>query len=277
MAQYRCGMSMDVNDVKPAKLAKEQAPSKELAAKIRNLSVLSSTDVSSRVVDSVSVRVQENRPQNSNTLDRSRESANRVIDTINLIGDTTDDLEALTKSLGGILQQASGQEIPERRLNALESEANELVNKIKEIAVNAPSGRALPNSEQDKVRSEIEERIGKSLDAILPDDAKHAFGIGPVTLSRKESIINTLAQIESAKKRLEETRSTTNDARIEVGNIISNLDVAAQNSEAAQTSVRDLDQAVQLATLARTEISIDPEEALGSVGDLGRRATRLLE
>lgn len=266
---------MDVNDVKATKLAQERAPSSEQAKKQRSVSVLSSTSLPARINDSISI--ESTSTQSGDKLGSSRAGANRVIDVVNTISETASDLEALTKSLSGILQQASGEELPDRRRAALESEANQLVSKIKEIAQSTKHNKRVANTEEDQVRTEVEQRIGKSLDAILPDEAKNAFGIGTVGLSQKDSIINTLAQIEAAKKRIEQARTSVDQARNQIGNIINSLDVASQNNEASQVSLRDLDQAVKLASQTRREISSDPDEALGSVGDLGRDAKRLLE
>ena len=62
----------------------------------------------------------------------------------------------------------------------------------------------------------------------------------------------------------------------EVETAVVALDVAAQNSEAAQTSIRDLDEALRLASNTSSGISQNPEGALKSVSKVNSLMLTLL-
>ncbi|MCB0311181.1 MAG: hypothetical protein KDD42_08095 [Bdellovibrionales bacterium] len=267
---------MDVNDVKKT-TAKGQATQSQSAVRksLRPSNSLNSAQVLQQSQEIVTLSL-----SNSNTESlketKVRSGANQLISQMNLSSQAAGEIEDLVKSLDGIVQQATQSELPERRLAALEKEAKELVGKINEVAQTTSASTSTIKVDDD-VRAEIEQRIGKTLDAILPDNPDELIGISEISLSPKDSIINTIANVTAARERIEGVRRTIDQTRGAVGAIVAALDVAAQNSAASEASIRDVDQAVELASQARIGIFEDPGAALESVGDLDSRSLGLLK
>lgn len=202
--------------------------------------------------------------------------ANEAISTTNIAADATREIEQLVKSLGGIVQIAADESTPTQRKNTLEKEANTLVAEIKKRAsVEGPSGtKPLAG---DPIRLEIEESLGKRLEVLLPDDAKEAFGLGNLNFSTKEIILNTVVAVKSAEERIKKLREALDKTAESLQGTVSEVDVAFQNNEAAKSSVRDVDQALKLASDTGETISGNPRSAIGSFSKLTADSLRVLE
>jgi len=205
-----------------------------------------------------------------------RAGANSVIDLVNNVSDTTAQIDQLVKSLGGILEQATSNQLPERRAQALESEANQLVSKIKEISGNSAKLSAA-SGDLNSVRNQIEAKLGKSLDQILPDDIKSSFGIDNVDLSQKDSVLQTLKKVKEARDKLGKVQEHATQAKHAVAGLLSSEEVAEQNSASAEATIRDVDQAVKLASNTRSGIFSNPDQALGAVGNVADGSLKLLK
>lgn len=205
-----------------------------------------------------------------------RVKANQIVSVINLAADATDEIRGLVRSIGGILEQAKGDGVSDQRRSILEKEANELVDEIKKTAQSTEAGGIKPLA-GDKIRLEIEEKLGKTLEIILPEDATEAFGLGKIRLSTKDTIINTIAHVANAEARLDELRKAVDKGAGDVRSAVTQLEVAHQNNEASQVSLRDVDEALKLATDTGAVIGSDPARALGSVGHFRANALDLLD
>lgn len=228
--------------------------------------------------DAVKLRLTAIPTANKVEVSQVRNGSNQILSAVNTTSETTSDLDRLVKSLGGILKQASETELSNNRVQALQNEANQLVDKISEIT--SASSLSLPLSSPpgtDEVRKEVEKRIGRTLDAIFGDEAKKNLNIGHISLSKREQIIESVAKLEEAKRSVEKIKSEINDTRHAISNILNNFEVAHENSEAAGATVRDLDRAVDLASQAKLNIAKNPEEALGSASKLDSSSLGLLE
>ena len=170
---------------------------------------------------------------------------NAVIAVVNVASQATDAIQKIVTSISGIVQQVSQDNTPDNRKEALQNEANSLVEGLKK-AVNSAAPDGTKPLAGDSVRFKIEERIGKALDVLLPDHSKDAFGIGTINFSTKESIIQTQTSVATAQKQIEELRQAVVKTTQDVKARVDEIDVASQNQEASQSSVRDLDLAIQL-------------------------------
>lgn len=206
-----------------------------------------------------------------------RKGLNEAISSINIAADATDSIGKYLESIHGVIEQAqTPKELSPQRQQALEKEANQLVDEIKRTAkavADVPSGVG-PN---DDVRKEIEEKLGKTLDALLPEDASRAFGIGPISFSRRDSIIQTITNVTAARQRIDEVRKAVQDSSSSLKNAVLSFEVAEQNGEASRVSVRDLDKAAELASTTESKIFQNPDTALNSVGNLVVRSLELLK
>lgn len=256
---------MEVKDVRSTKLVVENKP-----ARTTNQSANSkpATNETADVVISDQTR--------ASGKTQVRQQLNDVINVANVAKDVSGQIDRIVQSISGIIKQARQEGLPDQRRAALEKEANQLVEEIKKAA-ETPASNGLRPLAGDKIRLEVEEKIGKTLDVILPDDAKNAFGITEINFSTKDSIISTIASVEQAEQNILRLKSAVEEASKNVSETAAAVDVALQNSEASETSIRDLDQALKLAAQTREIISEDPKKALKSLGAFSTKSFQLLE
>ena len=212
-------------------------------------------------------------PKKSHEQRELRARINNVISTINVASETTAEVKKLIKSIDGITLQAQG-DISDERRTVLENEARGLVAEIKKRAGLALSA---PVQDKDQVRLEIEKTLGETLEALFPAGARDAFGIEAIAFTPKENIISVRTSVEVAQRRLEELSQAIENTKHQVKAVIDNLEVAAQNTEAADTTIRDVDAALKLAAHTKSVISANPRSALESVGRISRTAEDLLD
>jgi flagellin-like hook-associated protein FlgL len=205
-----------------------------------------------------------------------RRRANETINVINLAVNATDEIAKLVNSISGIVEQAQDSNLSSTRLITLQKEANQLVEEIKQKAQNTESNGLRPLLGEN-VRFDIEQKFGYALDIILPDAAKEAFGLGQISFSMKDSIIDTLTRVEKAKKQLDQLRESVSQAETSIRQGVDTVEVALQNSEASNTSIRSLDQALSLASKTYRGIGKDNQAALDSFSKLGLDSLTLLQ
>ncbi|MCB0353638.1 MAG: hypothetical protein KDD64_08945 [Bdellovibrionales bacterium] len=223
----------------------------------RALSSLSADKVNASRSDAVTVTSETK----DHSAAQSRTKLNTVISSLNLVADATDEISKLVESVAGITEQAASDGISENRVGALEAEAKQLVNEIqKRTEIEVPEGTKPLSG--DPIRVEVERVLDDTLEVILPEVGKDAFGLSTISLSPKENIIRTRVSVEEARVRLDQLREAVQENQGRVGKILGRLDVAAQNSEAAGSTVRDLDEALNLGNSIRRAIDSDPEAAL---------------
>lgn len=209
-------------------------------------------------------------------LGKVRESANQLINSINVASEATAAIDSIVRSISGIVQQASSEGVPENRLSKLEAEAKSLIEAIKSQVASVSSGHTNPLL-GDPIRLEVEQEIGRTLDFVLPDHAKENFGLGAIDFSRKDLIISVRTSIERAQREIEELKHAMGASRKTVESTLNEVDVALQNTEAAHATVRDLDAALRLVGSASGGIRSNPESALASYRGFSKRALELLE
>lgn len=260
---------MDVNDLGgsalPTDLLKEAASGTRSSA-----SAESATDLSSEL--DISIQLSDS---NSPAASDLRNRTNQVINVINVTSSATDDIETLLQSVSGIVEQANSPELGNTKRGILQNEANQLIEEIKAKAYSAESNGVRPLV-GDNIRFEVEQKYGDTLEIILPDTAKDGFGLGQINLSLKDSIIDTIARVEQAKRQFAELRTSVDQATSSVRKTVDTVEVALQNSEASKVTIRSVDQALSLATSTHRQIGANPEQALESFGKLDLSSAVLL-
>ena len=112
----------------------------------------------------------------------------------------------------------------------------------------------------------------------MPDDAKNAFGIGPIQLSTKYAILQTRQTVREAIGRIEALQQSVSATKQQVSKSVAEIEVALANQEASASSVRDVDKALSVVNELGGLILSDPVKALSSVGGLEQSsAQKLLE
>ena len=193
---------MDIKEVSQPQTT-SQATEQPRPRKQKPLTALSSAQVRSAQPESEAVEVESSRRASSEA--KWRTQTNEVITITNLAAEATAAIEKLVESIGGMAEQAVDQATSGQQRGILEGEANELLGEIKRTALTAGTHSVHPLA-GDKVRLEVEEKLGKTLEFLLPDDATRGFDIGKIAFSTKESIISTIANITTAQQSIERLR-----------------------------------------------------------------------
>lgn len=266
--------SMDVKDV--PKLKPGDSPKLSPANSHTNLQragkSLNAKDVALQI-DVVEL-AKQNKPK---SLASTRDEVNAVINVINHVVDSTEQIDKLVTSVEGIVEQVDNKDVPESRSALLETEANELVQEIK-LQAGRSVGEGIKPLAGDKIELQLEEQLGKTLEVLLPDDARSAFGIGDVRLSTAETIIQTRVNVQEAKARLANLKSAVDNAANEVKRTVAEFEVIAANREASEASPRDVVKALELTSHIRTDIGANPEQAIRSAGEIEEaQAAKLLK
>lgn len=264
---------MDVKDVQNSKNLGNKPVNNATQALQKSLKALAPSSVERARIEAVRLELDVRRSV-SNAETRAR--TNDAISVVNLASDATAEIEKLVGSISGIVEQASNPKISESRRKVLEEEANQLVQEIRRKAQvkTAHGQRPLAG---DKISLPLQEKESQGINIELPDQAKDAFGLGPIDLSPKEAISQTRSALSKAREQVENLKESVNRTQQQVKVTVDALEVALQNNEAAQTSIRDVDEALKVAGDTKVGIARDPGSALNSVGNLQRKALSLLE
>lgn len=237
------------------------------------LSSLTAGSVPTGQLDAADLNIVNN--PNSVRTNELRQKVNQALNSANIAVQVSSEVDQLFTSISGVIEQANDPTTPSDRIGYLEKEGNDLLNEVKRVFSSRPKETVVADN-SDEVRSEVEQKLSRALDALFPSDTNQPFGISKIDLSTKDTIIDTITQVQKAKKQIEELSKSVDQAAKDITLSANFTEVALQNSEAAQSSVRDLDSALQLAHSTKLAIDANPEGALASVGELGERAVNLL-
>jgi len=259
---------MEVKDVKESEGTKEVAQQNQ-PSKQRNIQALTSSHVPLDTMERVELSSESNHKTKENNEARSR--ANAIINVINIAQETAQEIGRLMQSIDGIAKQAEKSDFPQR-LPVLESEANQLVEEIKRKADTEASGvRPLAGEE---IKLEIDPQ--RPLKVIFSPRAVDAFGLGEIRLDPPNRIHNVKSAIKGAMQEIDALNDAIADAQNKVEEVVTAIEVAMQNSEAALASIRDVDEALNLASKTGGLISKSPDDAMNSAGGLDGTALSLL-
>ncbi len=240
--------------------------------RVLTVNTLPGLQTSEQPADSVTVS-SDARPSVAQQQVRTR--INRAIEATNVAASGVEEIGKILGGIEGIVEQVTSGDLPAPRIAILQKEANTLQQELVK-ATNVSTSDGIKPLAGDPIRLELEETLGKALEILLPDRSKDTFGLGSVGLSPKDVILNTVAKIEEARRGIEQLRSQLNDGSLALRSTVAAVEVASQNLEASQTTVRDVDDALDLARGTKGEIREDPKGAIGSVGDIAQNATVLL-
>jgi flagellin-like hook-associated protein FlgL len=188
----------------------------------------------------------------------------------------TEEIGKILGGVKGIVEQANTDGIGGRQLDLLEREANDLVVAIKELAKSTHANGVNPLA-GDKIKLEVEEKLGKTLEFILPDDAADSFGLQNISFSSKDLIIATITKVSVAQQQFEQLRRSVDQTGIEIKKTVAELESLFRNGEASEAIVADVDQALHLAEKTKKGISARPDVAMGSIGGVNRRSVSVLD
>lgn len=204
-----------------------------------------------------------------------REAFNSALSKLNVASEVTGKISEYVSGVKGMLALAADPKTPTARVAILEQEAKALASEISDL-----SGKAEVDGTKilagDPIVLELEKNIGKTLRVLLPTDAREAFGLKDISFTKADVIIQTRAAVERAARQIDELRTAVERATADFSRAGVEAEVALQNSEASGSSVRDLDDAVDLASNAVLQLTTKPKIALDS-NSLTPRSLELLE
>lgn len=198
----------------------------------------------------------------------SRIALNQAKDLATEISERAGNINSYVKSLGGIISQGL-QEKSEVRRNALSKEARQVLQAIKEKVVSISSSSA-SNISADPIRSEVEAKIGRTLDILFRDEDEKdpEKGLSDISFSNKELIISIQTKILKTSQYLESLKKEDALNERAVKETLDKAEIAQANVESSQASVRDLDTAFELVKQTSRNISDYSETALFAIGNL---------
>lgn len=204
-----------------------------------------------------------------------RENFNNALSKLNVAADVTAKVSEYVSGVKGMVELAADPKTPPGRAQILEQEAKALVSEISDISSNAQVGGIKPLA-GDPIVLELENNIGKTLRVLLPTAAKDSFGLKDISFAKADMIIQTRAAVERAARQVDELRQAVERATRDFAKAGVEAEVALQNGESSETSVRDLDEALDLASAAVLNMRGAPAKAVES-NSLTPRSLDLLE
>ena len=263
---------MDVKDITNNKPLPEKisAPSAQ-----RALNFIPSVRPSAAEVEPVTVSVAKTVSPGSDSEHWGK--LNQVINVINVVSEATSSITKLVDSMSGIVEQAGKDNADPHRQKVLAEEANQLAEAIRSTAAKVPT-EGMPSLADDKIRIEVEQKLSRALEAIFSSDAEGQAGLGTIGFSSKQAIIDTGVKVAVLKQRIQELQVVVDEGSETLKRTVSSFEeVARENNEAAQVSIRDVNKASKLAEQTSLVIGKDPDGAWRSVGNITRTAIQLLE
>ena len=237
-------------------------------------SKLAGTKVNELKAEAVQVRVDREAGTQEEKL--ARANLNSVLDVVNVTRNATLEIGNILESIGGIAEQAAKEDTNSDRRKVLEEEGNSLIQEVQRIARETEIKGVRPLA-GDSIRLELEETLGRTLETILPDKAERAFELASVDFSTADSIIDTRTRVERAEQAFESLREAVDQTATQLQEQALELDVAIQNSAAAESSVRDLEQALLLAQQTGQSIESNAQNARESHAGIKPSALELLK
>ena len=165
--------------------------------------------------------------------------------------------------LNGILDQGL-KEGSEVRRQALEKEAKQIVRAIREKTANL-NNREFNNIGADPLLSEVEAKIGRTLEMIFPEEGA-GDALSNFNFNNKDLIIAVQTKILRASNYISSLRKQDEKKDSELKRILDKADTAQVNVESSQTSLRDVEGAFALVSETSKLIGIDPATALVAIG-----------
>ena len=151
------------------------------------------------------------------------------------------------------------------RRSALSKEANQVLQAIREKAV-AIRSQENKGATSDPLRSEVEAKIGRTLDILFHEDYPETGGLPDISFSNKDLIISIQTKILRTSQYLESLHNADPKKDPEMKAILDKAEIAQVNAESSQTSVRDVNSAFQLVQETSLLIGEDSKTALFAVG-----------
>lgn len=262
---------MDVREVKAVN-SPQNIPKKSISSEPAIPSKAHQTsELQSAKMQSVTVEIHAGKHASSEAM----ANLNEAIGVINVASKTVDEIDSYVRGIMGIVEQASEQGIPEPRVGILENEANQLVRAVRDaIKVEAPNG--VHPLQGEPYKAELEQTLGKTLEVLLPDLSKDELGLGQIQLTTKDFIVSTRAVVMRSQERVQQLRQALQILTTTIKDTANEVDVAMQNVEASNPSLREVERALSFAGETGLHITKNPKEALGSVGTLSPYSLGLL-
>lgn len=203
---------------------------------------------------------------------------NHVILNSNSVKETTDNIGSIIESLAGLTELAEKSVNDPGRVSVLQKEAETLAKQLDNLA---PKTTPL---NIDEISSPVNDPVYKkltqlnnALENLIHDEDKKNIGVNLINFSTAEAIVSTRENVLRAQATLEELIAKNSAISKEINVASIEADIALQNSQAANSSVRDLDSALKLAEDMSNYIKNQSKDTLEAVNTLSSRSLDLLK
>lgn len=249
---------MDVKDIK------NQTKAATLNASRSNQSQASASSLTATQVSIDAVNLEVKSAQKRHDVE-TRTKRNDILLRINEAVETTEEIGSILESITGIVEQAKNQNLPGERIKPLEVEAQQLADQAS-TKLEKARGVITPVGVDDDTIKKIEKKLAAALEQLYPTDNSN-IAAHDINFTTKEAIVNTLAKVESTRDRLLGLTRTVQETSEEIKRAVELTEVASENVEASSSLVRDLNQALDMASETSLKINEKPQLALDAIGD----------
>jgi hypothetical protein len=157
-------------------------------------------------------------------------SLSQAISSVRITSEMIGRVERVVKSFQGVVEQRE-KEPQAHRKERLEKEASSLLSALgNEYSIKS-----------EKIKIQAEEVLGESLDLILPDLTVDKLGLASVSL--KDTILEIRKKVDQALGAINDAREELATVEKNVRDLVVKSEVARENKEASNASLRDLDSA----------------------------------
>lgn len=182
-------------------------------------------------------------------------SFSQAISSVRVTSEMVGRVERVVKSFQGVVEQRE-KEPQAHRKERLEKEASSLLSALgNEYSVKS-----------EKIKIQAEEILGESLELILPDLTVDKLGLTSVSL--KDTIVDIRKKVDQALGAIDGAREEIATIEKNVRDLMVKSEVARENKEASNTSLRDLDSAFGQSSKVATSIVSQGSEALQAVREM---------
>lgn len=210
--------------------------------------------------DAAGLAISETMKGSIRSLKQASRNANDGVSLIQVAEGSMNEVSNILVRLRELSIQAANDTLGSTERGFVDKEVQQLKSEIDRISQSTEfNGKKLLNGSEEPLEFQVgknnnpmEDRISFDSKSLLTT-AEH-LGVGMVSAATKEAAQNNLTNIDTALNRLNENRSTLGALQNRLQSTINNLDIYRENTEAANSRIRDTDMAEESSVLMKNNI-----------------------
>ncbi len=210
--------------------------------------------------DAAGLAISENFKAGIRSLKQASRNANDGVSLIQVAEGSMNEVSNILVRLRELSIQAASDTLNVTERSFVDKEVQQLKAEVDRIANSTEfNGRKLLSGGEGPLEFQIGKNNNAMQDRLVFESEQlvstaERLGIGMVSTSTKESAQNNLAQIDGALLRLNENRANLGALQNRLQSTINNLDIYRENTEAANSRIRDTDMAEESSILMKNNI-----------------------